>query len=140
MSRLKSAARAYASGPSAYTYTPYTDVTGAAGGSARLLPALARNGGYSLSPLNMPYAYSGEALPVSASAGGDVPLFLPQKLRVPFVPEDATFKIVSMGLQSRVGSGYFIRQGSIELPLVFTASHVVGNVKSVPSGNMQKAE
>lgn len=131
MSRLKSAARAYSSGPYAYTYTPYTDVTGAAGGSARLLPALARNGGYSISPLNMPYAYSGEALPVSASAGGDVPLFMPKKPRVPFVPEDATFKIVSMGLQSQVGSGYFIRQGSIELPLVFTASHVVGDAKSV---------
>lgn len=132
MSRIRSAARTFSSsGPSAYTYTPYTDVSGAAGGSARLLPALAGNGGYSLSPLSASYAYSGEVLPVSASAGGEIPLFMPKNPRVPFMPEDATFKIVSIGMQSRVGSGYFVRQGSIELPLVFTASHVVGDAKSV---------
>lgn len=132
MSRIRSAARSFSSArPSVYTYTPYTDVTGAAGGRTRLLPALAGNGGYSLSPLSASYAYTGEVLPVSASAGGEIPLFMPKSLRSPFVPEDATFKIVSIGLQSRVGSGYFIRQGAIELPLVFTASHVVGDAKSV---------
>ena len=132
LARLRSAARGASSGAASYTYTPYADVTAsAAGGAFRPVPALTTGGGYRFSPLNAPYAYSGEALAVSGSNPAEIPLFMPKKIRAPFVPENATFKIVSLGLNSKVGSGYFIREGALELPMVFTASHVVGDAKTV---------
>lgn len=131
MSRLRNAARAASSGPASYAYTPYTDVTGAAGRGVTLLPALRGAGSPALSPLSVSYAYSGEVLPVAGAKNAEIPLFMPKTLRTPFVPENSTFKIVSLGMQSKVGSGYFVRDPFVELPLVFTASHVVGNSQFV---------
>lgn len=126
MDGLKNALRSYRNG--AYGYSSFTDVgAGWAGGerSLSLLPAL--SGGRVMGPS---YASAGEGVLVSG-VKSNTPLFMPKEIRAPFIPENATFKIAPMASGGGLGSGYYLQKGNLDLPLIFTASHVVGDANFV---------
>lgn len=129
MDGFKNAIRSY--GRTTGGYASFTDVSGAWSGGERslsLLPAL--SGGRAMAPS---YAGAQEGIFVSGVKGGAkrTPLFMPKEIRTPFNPEDATFKIAPMAAGGGLGSGYYVSKGNLDLPLIFTASHVVGDANFV---------
>lgn len=121
---------------SAPKFTSYVDVTGQypSFNTPALIPARVGNAFGQTSLASYPYAHSSMLVPVSASRvprNKRIPSFLPEHMRQPFVPEQATFKIASVGVGGGLGSGYYIKKGTLDIPLVFTAAHVVGDANFV---------
>lgn len=124
--KLKNAIRYYMNRP--YGYGSFVEVNTAWRGGGKnlsLIPAFNGGGAIPLSRASIREAQFASGIKDNAQ------LFMPKKTRTPFNPEDATFKIIPMSSHGGLGSGYYIKRGNLDLPLVFTASHVVGDARVV---------